>query len=169
MFVHFGQEDYGKVDVVPGLCHVATRFFTVNFFPLVPVGSYIVVAGKGKGGAPARHKTALSLKSVLIAWLRAALFLASLGCTLVGFWLTIDFFERRGVSEAAVVEVWAAALSAAVTLWLTYRLGRASYDRALQIGAELGLEAATVEQYFTRPVEKVGEPAREPEGWERYS
>ena len=38
MYIHIGQQNYGKVDVVPGLCYVATRFFTINLVqaPTIP-------------------------------------------------------------------------------------------------------------------------------------
>ncbi|QRN93605.1 hypothetical protein JRI60_31070 [Archangium violaceum] len=34
---------FGKVDVVPELGHVATKFFHINLVPLVPIESYFVV------------------------------------------------------------------------------------------------------------------------------
>ncbi len=171
MFVHVGQQNYGKVDVVPGLCYVATRFFTLNFVPLIPMGSYIVLAGTEKGDGFQGTKTSLSLKSVLTAWLRAALVLVAAGSAIIGLWLTFDFLDRRrGVTPAAVLGVWGAGVAAAVTLWLTYRFNRAGYDRALQLGAELGLDAAEVEKWLTPGDGRSSpdEPAREPEGWERY-
>ena len=39
----YGTRYLGKINVVPGLFHVATKFFHINFVPLVPLGSAIVI------------------------------------------------------------------------------------------------------------------------------
>src|SRR5438105_761381 len=36
---------FGKVDQVPGVCHVATEFFHIAFLPVVPMRSWLVIAG----------------------------------------------------------------------------------------------------------------------------
>src|SRR5262249_17385267 len=69
----FGEQRYGKVDQVPGLFYVVTRFLHVQFVPLVPLGSYLILNGKFAGGNEAEIKIGLSGKSILFAWFRAAL------------------------------------------------------------------------------------------------
>ena len=69
MFVHAGMSLYGKVDQVPGLLHVATRFFHVNFVPLFPTGSFVVIEGierpdNAPPGVPIGHH----FRSILFAW-----------------------------------------------------------------------------------------------------
>ncbi len=43
MFVVYGTRLYGRVDMIPGLCYVATRFFHIFWIPIIPLGSQIVV------------------------------------------------------------------------------------------------------------------------------
>src|SRR5262245_6575288 len=73
--LHFGHMRCGKVDQFAGLFHVVTEFFHVNFLPLVPVRSFLV-AGAAPAGSPAGEMPIrISAKSVLTAWVRAALVL----------------------------------------------------------------------------------------------
>jgi hypothetical protein len=168
MFVHFGNHYYGKVDVVPDVCYVATRFFHVNFVPLIPLGSCIIVAGSENGNFQG-VKTALSLKSILTAWFRAWLYVVVVGCLGAGGLLMLEHFNARGTPLSFALGFGMVGMVAAATLWMTYRFSRASYKRALQLGAELGLEPDFIERYLARAAETQPEPAREPEGWERYS
>jgi hypothetical protein len=39
MIIVWGSRLYGKVDAVPGLFHVATRFGHIWYLPLIPMGS----------------------------------------------------------------------------------------------------------------------------------
>jgi hypothetical protein len=63
-----GTRLYGKVDEVPGLFHLATEFFCLNFVPLIPLRSFLVFSGTERG-IPMR----LSGKSMFFAYLRVAL------------------------------------------------------------------------------------------------
>jgi hypothetical protein len=170
---HFGELHYGKVDVVPDLCHVATRFLHVNFVPIIPLGSEIVVTGTSESGGVQRLKTALSLKSVLIAWVRAGLYLALTAGVIGGVIVTADYFQKRhGPSPGVLLFVWGVAAGSLLALWLTHKLTRAGYDRAIQLGAELGLDPTLVERYLTvarEDREAAAAADKEPEGWERYS
>lgn len=102
-----GTELYGRVDRVPGVAYVVTRFVVWNRLPLFPIGGYLVVEGTeredgGLRGWPIR----LSLKSVLAGYVRPwCLALAALcggGSGLMLFRLV----GRPGVSEATVAVVW---------------------------------------------------------------
>jgi hypothetical protein len=169
--IHFGQSFYGKVDVVPKLCHVATRFLHINFVPLIPLGSYIIVTGGSKTGSNAGTETSLSVKSILMAWFRAGLIGAAIFSGFVGTFAT-EFGGRKGQAEFSLAAVWGVVGGLCLTLWLTYRFNRAGYDRAHQLGAELGLPSEVVEGLLTygnaSPVPPPA-PGAEPEGWERYS
>ena len=74
MIVIHGSRLYGKVDRVPGLFHVATRFFHIYYIPLIPLGSTVVVAETKEGWKGI--KVGLSLKSILITWGR-----------IIGWWM----------------------------------------------------------------------------------
>ena len=48
MPIIFGTRWMGKVDAVSGVGHVATRFFHVQFLPLIPVESYLIFREVGE-------------------------------------------------------------------------------------------------------------------------
>jgi hypothetical protein len=152
---------------------VATRFIHINFIPVIPLGSCIIVTGNSKAKDFQGTKTALSVKSILVAWFRAGLLALALCTTVIGFVVTTEFFENKAATPPlALAVVWGIVVGICAILWMTYRFNRASYDRAMQLGTELGLEAEFIEQLLmaTRPEPTPGkEPAKEPEGWERYS
>ena len=74
MGVFFGVGLRGKVDRLPGVGHVATKFFHIGELPLIPMGSYIVVAEVGRSWSGPRF--GWSLRSIVAGYLRG-LFLTS--------------------------------------------------------------------------------------------
>ncbi len=51
MFYIFGMRMFGQTDRVPGVFHVATRFFHICFVPLYPMKSILVLEeGTGRDG-----------------------------------------------------------------------------------------------------------------------
>src|SRR5688572_9675502 len=80
MFVIYGTRLMGKVDHVENLGYVSTQFFHLNFVPLVPTGSYLILAENGDDFRGV--SLPLSFKSILVAWLRAGSFLAFVGFTI---------------------------------------------------------------------------------------
>src|SRR3954466_4220447 len=87
----FGSRLTGKVDEVPGLFHVATRFGHVYYLPLFPLQSYIVLGRDGRRfrGVP----IPLNTKSVLLAWARGLPSLAAVVATVVTWanWHSADW------------------------------------------------------------------------------
>lgn len=79
MVVVFGSTLYGKVESVPGVCHVATRFLHFCFVPLFPTGSWLVVDDRelAEGGADAIRLPSMHWGSVGVAWLRFFLLAAA--------------------------------------------------------------------------------------------
>ena len=73
MILIWGQSNYGKVDVVPRLCYVTTRFFHLYYVPLIPLGSYVVLEGTENGNGFRGVPTSLSWRSVLAGWVRAVM------------------------------------------------------------------------------------------------
>jgi hypothetical protein len=70
MIIIFGEKAYGKVDRVPGVCYVITIFAHLNFIPLVPARSYIVVEGTEEGGQFRGKEIPVSLKSTVAGYVR---------------------------------------------------------------------------------------------------
>src|SRR4051812_6962391 len=98
MVVVWGWVWSGKCDAVPRLCHVETHFFHLYYVPLIPLGSYAVFSRTPDGnvqGIP----IGFSAKSVLLAWLRAALVVGAIGCAIASF---AHFFGPR-VGQAVVL------------------------------------------------------------------
>ena len=79
-----GTRLFGGTDTVPGLFHVATKFFHINFLPLVPLSSYLVLKRRGTfthqlgwgNNAFQGIEIPMSGKSVALGYIRA---LATIG------------------------------------------------------------------------------------------
>jgi len=101
MLVIYGSRLYGRVDDVPGLFYVATRFGHVFWVPLIPLGSHVVLQELEDGwrGVP----IGLSGRSVLAGYLRGLL----LGGGLISLLLGTIFSFGAGGAE---------------TEWLAHRL-----------------------------------------------
>jgi hypothetical protein len=139
MIIIFGSRLYGKVDEVPGLFHVATRFGHAWYLPLIPMGSYLVLGQEGDQWHGA--SIGLSVKSLLIAWLRVVLFIAAIGCVIAAI-MRGTAAPQRG---AAAAPWWPYALAAPILLglWLWAMMGeafrRASHNRAMALSRRVGL------------------------------
>jgi hypothetical protein len=79
MVVVFGSTFYGKVESVPGVCHVATRFLHFFFVPLFPTGSWLRLDDRELtgGGDDAIRLPRVHWGSVGVAWLRFFLLVAA--------------------------------------------------------------------------------------------
>ncbi|HMC64744.1 MAG TPA: hypothetical protein VKI65_07380, partial [Gemmataceae bacterium] len=120
----FGEQRYGKVDQVPGLFYVATRFIHVQFVPLLPLGSYVILDGKFRDGGQSEIKIGLSVKSILFAWFRAALWAIAV---VIAIWAVISGMDAtKGRKPWLNCFVYGAVASATFgAIWASYRLTRA--------------------------------------------
>lgn len=134
MLLIYGTSLYGKCDEVPGLFHVATNFVHLYYIPLVPTGSHVVLAKRGSTwqGAPC----GLSVKSLLMGWLRAVAIVAILIC----FGASLMLYSETDYHTMAMFA--AVGVAAAFFLIWSYRAGvvcRASYRRAMILADKIGL------------------------------
>ena len=145
MVIVWGSRLYGKVDVVPGLFHVATKFGHLWYIPLIPMGSCVVLSQDGSGwrGVP----ISLSLKSVLMAWARIGLFIMALIASMTVVMIAGDR-RPQGLGGAIVF---------AVVMWTLFGLTwhkfitRASFNRATQLAQEIGITGqamAAIQQIY---------------------
>ncbi len=133
MVIIWGSRLMGKVDVVPGLFHVATQFGHLNYLPLIPMGTYLVLSQDGNGfrGMP----IGFSFKSMLMAWVRTGLFLVAVIASIIGAIAAGDGKTGEWVTPVAV----------AVATWTVFGMtwhrvaSRASFQRACQLGELVGL------------------------------
>jgi hypothetical protein len=132
MIIIWGQRMYGRVDAVPGLCYVVTRFFHLWYLPLIPLGSFAVVAEQGESFMGA--SVPLSIKSVLVAWLRCALVVGTIVCLV----LTVVHGLHQQWSSLILDMLAAGALVAALVSSYKARFpGHARYERAVELAAVL--------------------------------
>jgi hypothetical protein len=133
MLIIWGSRLYGKVDAVPGMFHVATQFGHLWYIPLIPMGSHVVVSQEGNGwrGMP----IPFSFKSMLTAWVRGALIVATILACFTCFAVLSDP-RHTAASKALPVLAACALLSATILSWRWKWVRLASYERAVQL-AEL--------------------------------
>jgi hypothetical protein len=154
----WGSRLYGKVDNVKGLFHVATKFGHFDYFPLFPMGSWVITEKTGSGwrGVP----IPISIKSVLFGWLRAAaLFALVIGSFMV--LVGLNDAQRSTPTPArvlssgrviparsgsgAMTDVVVSSAIVAISLFILIGsrwvpgLGKATPRRAEQLGRLLGL------------------------------
>ncbi|HEX9603167.1 MAG TPA: hypothetical protein VF973_05390 [Myxococcales bacterium] len=145
----FGTRLFGQADRVPGLFCVRTRFFHVNFVPLVPLASYLVFEEKGGSGNRGVELKKLRWNSVLLAWLRTPLWIGCAVGTILGL------VQGAGIQHdwQTAAPVLGAALAAGAAWYATYRFSTASFERAAELARMVGLPpefTASLEQRFGR-------------------
>jgi hypothetical protein len=161
----YGSGLYGKCDHVPGLFYVVTRFGHLYFLPLVPVQTYLVLDGSDSGDKFSGWPIGMSGKSVLLAWLRLALFIGIIVLTVLTGIAVVKALESKG----SWLKAGAMAAGAALLVYVfvaSYRLTKASPARALQLAEEAGLDPNLIVRYFelaASPAPAEGEaPAHSP-------
>lgn len=153
-FVIFGSRFFGKVDHVPGLFFVATKFVHIFFVPLVPVASYLVYEHEdsqydlkpaillpnfvsiGIHGTKLVRRVPFNINSVLIAWLRAFIFLALVFTCLIALGGVVG---NPTVTTLSLIIAIAAFIVLVPVLHLTYFLTRARGAKAIKLGQLGGL------------------------------
>lgn len=162
MLILLGEKLYGKVDQAPGLFYVKTTFFHVNYFPLLPLESFIVVegaeppflgAGKTKKEA-FMVSTEFSLKSVAVCWLRLVLGCFVLVSCIVAVLMLFNFWDvNHPLSKTPVLALlvtWPIAGAFLFVLWLSFRLTCASYGRAVELAGQLGMPLEMLQKRYGR-------------------
>ncbi|MDB5300067.1 MAG: hypothetical protein JWO87_1730 [Phycisphaerales bacterium] len=133
MIFIFGSRLFGKCDDVAGMFHVATKFGHVNFLPLIPMQTYIVLSRNGNQfrGVP----IPLSAKSILLAWARVV----SLVVAVVAACIAASVANSYG-GEWIVPAGVAIVAGAGFVLTMWHRsCTKAGFARACQLGQIAGL------------------------------
>lgn len=73
MVIVWGQQLYGKVERVKGEVYVATQFFHLWYFPLIPLKSFIVFEGTETPEGFQGKEIPIHMKSVFFSYLRGTL------------------------------------------------------------------------------------------------
>ncbi|NNB90813.1 hypothetical protein HJC10_31675 [Corallococcus exiguus] len=139
--VIFGSRLYGKVDEIPGLGYVATKFGHINFVPLIPLEGWLVVAEEGNGWRG--QAISMSGKSVLVAWARMLFIVAGLISLVVGLVAFGDHDQADAIVPGVLVLSCIGGLIASYKWkWVTH----ASPERALEIAQEAGISLEGIAQ-----------------------
>ena len=168
-----GSDYFGKVDEVLGVFHVMTKFDHINYFPLIPLHSYLVVRGGDDAardiGAPRYIRIGLSGKSLFLAWGRAFA-LATVFVALAAMFMTRELSPDPSHWKISLGVALGAGATFAASYYPFHGLGRASFGRAMGLGRTAGLgeeELARVARAFgeavPRPFEVAPPPARRSE------
>jgi hypothetical protein len=134
--ITFGTRLFGKVDSVPGKCHVSTVCWHVYYLPLIPRKSYIIIHERHDRLSASFEgiEIGFSWKSWLIAWVRLLLAVP----TLLGILATIGLAfaatnEKRTETHWSEVVVVGAIVAIIAGMWIvTYLvpgIGRATRSR----------------------------------------
>ncbi len=143
IFIH-GIGLYGKVDHIPCLFYVATRFFYIQFIPLIPVGSYIVWDnGRGNSGI----SLGLSAKSVFFAWARLALLIGGSIAAIIAFLTGAEALAGQGHWLIPALEVLLSALLF-YAFYASYRFARPGPARALALAQRAGIPMEVLAEYY---------------------
>jgi hypothetical protein len=146
MFV--GDHFYGKVDHVPGMFFVRTRFLHYLWIPVVPRESWLM----RDGGSSVGVRIPLRWKSVWLAWVRT--FLVAMVVTFTAVGVAFARMEpEAGKMHLGIIALipWGIALVLAAIFVISYRFSRAGLHRAIQLGELLSIPSAEVERKFCWP------------------
>jgi len=147
----FGTRLYGKVDHVPGLFYVATKFAHVNFVPLFPTEGWLVFDDGRERGV----KVSMSGLSVLFGWLRPILIIGGGGALLFAF---LALAGSNGNADA-IVTAFVLGLVGVCGIGLffgSYWFVRIGRDRAVRIAEDADLDPRWVHRHFDRMERKAG-------------
>jgi len=143
-----GTRLYGKVDQVPGLFYVATQFLYVQFVPLIPLGSYLVMDQARRRKGFSGCKIGLSGKSVLFAWGRLALLLCGAAGVIAGIVEVVEGLDKapHRLLDSLVPLGFAAVVF--ILLYCSYRFAHAGPERALRLAEKAGIPLEVIVEHF---------------------
>lgn len=131
MIIYYGKDLFGRSDrcLVDGreTLYIETLFFHLFLFPLIPLRSYLVVAGTDQA-----LELPLHWKSVGLAYLRAVLFILLLVSGLVVSAGVIGLFVEVNTERVLrMLALWGTVFGLSAGLWWIARhLGLATPERA---------------------------------------
>jgi len=141
--LHIGLQTYGKVDHLPGLFYVETSFIHIQFVPLFPTCTYLVIDDAQKQSCPIGP----SGKSILFGYMRAFFVLGCIASLFAAIAALIEVVEGR--STWLVVAAFVGLIGLFPLLWfLSYKVNRPGALRALELAAQVGIPPETVAAYF---------------------
>jgi hypothetical protein len=140
MVFFVGDHYFGRVDHVPAMFYIETRFLHIYYFPFVPRESYLFIDQKPIYGERKGIRIPICWKSVLIAWTRACF--GGL-CALMIIGGTLQLFQSPQVGQDSpivkAVVCWTVAAFFATVFGISHMGTRATPNRARELAPILGL------------------------------
>jgi hypothetical protein len=141
VIILYGSQLYGKVDHVPGLFYVVTTFGHIWYFPLIPTGSYLIIDdGTDENGV----QITMSMKSVLMGWMRAFSFVIGAILLIVGVSTMMAPFADPVVTATQLLG-GAGLIGLGIVSYYVIGIGR---ERAAWVAECAGLNPAFVHDHF---------------------
>jgi hypothetical protein len=146
MIYIYGKRFVGRVDSVPGLCYIVTLFAHGFWFPLLPMQSYLVLAGPGER---THIPIPTSTKSVVVGYVRAISAVVAVwwGLATYGRWNLINPYTNQPEwqAPAAITAVaFATLVSSYAIFW------RATPKRMAELASTPGLPTSISNELSTR-------------------
>jgi len=145
MIFVFGERLYGKVDEVPGLFHLATAFFHIQFIPFIPTRSCLMLHGTNRG-----VRMRMSGKSVLFAYIRMVLLLGCIVSCIAAFALFGDNKAGRKNDLPVTLGFFAVGVLCLLVFLLSYRFSRPSPLRAFRLASEAGFPIPLLAEFYAK-------------------
>jgi hypothetical protein len=148
MFV-FGDDYWGKVDWVPGLFYVKTRFLHIWWLPMVPRESILFFDENPAPPSPRGVPISLRWKSIGLTWLHTFLLLSMVlffaaGCAL----FTVDSRKVPIHPAISITVAWSIVFVSGWLYWWSCRWMSPTAERAFELGKMLGISQETVELHL---------------------
>lgn len=137
MLLIWGSRLYGKVDAVPGVFFVATRFGHLWYLPLLPLSSHLVFDETDDGWRGV--EIPMASKSVVVAWGRLAL-----GVLAVVSLVNVFHAMGNGTGLAPYIVLLAGAVGLFAFSYRSSGIARATPERARELAALAGFGASAL-------------------------
>jgi hypothetical protein len=135
MIIVWGEKLYGRVSQVDDQIHVATRFFYIQYIPLIPLQSFIVINHTEANGEFQGLAIPMSIKSVFATYLRTSLLIGSLVFLFRAF-MMLTGEEQASTDLLGLLNLTVGGLLA-LSVWVSYQLMRANEQESKKLFQEL--------------------------------
>ena len=140
MILIWGKKLYGKVDRSEGQFYVKTEFGHLWYIPLIPTKSWVILEGTEDGEGWRGTPIPMSMKSVLVGWLRAALVLSAIGGAFAAGIAGMEYVEGYGDPMTLAKGIGVFVAPVALYFGLGAVGGSASPERKRALQQHLGME-----------------------------
>jgi hypothetical protein len=134
---------YGRVDVVPGCCYLATEFVCVWFVPILPRRSMLFFEDSSGEGGVAAVPIRFSLKSAVVGYIRVFLLFFMMAGVAIPLNMMTD--AKPGMLPALGLSAAVVFLVASSCLFMLWRISFASPQRRHRLSEVAGLPPRIVE------------------------